>query len=58
MLFSLVANDGLRAETNEDAREEGAELSGDMDRSGVAKPELRGVLVKGEFTWEPGPCRL
>jgi hypothetical protein len=36
MLLSLLANDGRRGDTNDDAREEGAELLGEIERSGVA----------------------
>lgn len=43
-----VANDGRRDcdAANEEARELGAELPG--VRAGVAKPELAGVMEKGE----------
>ena len=51
----------LPSATNDDARDDGSELAGDVVRSGVASPELIGLSgvgeKAGEGTVEPGPCR-
>jgi hypothetical protein len=65
MLFRQVAKEGRRLPAaKEDAREDGSELAGLADSSGVASPELRALgeagdsESTGEVMYEPGPCTL